>query len=606
MPPQNPENEPQNKQPSFVYGEDSEIPFMLNIGGKSYRVTDSMREKIKEWLKYLDEDHNAKEVFRILNPKQRRHMIELLVKIVTKNGDPKTHNLYGAIDTLLKAGTNLLQIPSLKVLYEKANQIEKEKEKKRKALKYAKDFCSYLVEHNHVKDISEQLKTDIELVLLKSFDNLNKRIREVLNGHNITLSENVHINVTFLYGLAPEEPTTKIGEFIVGSTTYTIMTLNNSEEMQKESATLKHCVGTTARDYYAEKVMKNKIKVISLRVNDVPKWTIEYNLKDKKIYQFKGGGDEPINSLPESRELLTSTLQSLYENGYEVDGITEEFEYAIWRDNKEKKYKTGENSNTRELCKDGNIKILKGKIEVDESFDEEEVLKLTQIEGLTLDLTNCPKEIKDSIVSVKGNLIDISTSVSYKSLTSIGGDAHFYNLTDSEGLNSLKSIGGNAGFDNLTNAEGLNALTSIGGYAYFDRLTNAKGLNSLNGIGGDANFGNLTDSEDLNSLTSIGGDAYFENLTNAADLNSLTSIGGDAYFYNLTNAEGLKVLIEKDLHISYKLDVNTLEKELSVKGIIKYLANETDFKNNNYKIFANLEGFLEYKKTETVNAASEV
>ena len=241
--------------------------------------------------------------------------------------------------------------------------------------------------------------------------------------------------------------------------------------------------------------------MISLRDKDVPKWTIEYNLATKKIEQFKGGGDEPVNSLPESRELVLQTLHTLKEAGYETLGINEAFDYDIYLDRKIGGYQSIERKDKgsktlRELIlHNKDVQIIRGSIELDESFSPEEVNIISATEGVDINFTQATKEAKNSVLEIKGNMQDGSSSASYGKLKHIGGDAYFYNMESAQGLETLSTIGGYADFYSLTSAQGLETLSTIGGDAYFPSLISAQGLKTLSTIGGYADFYSLTSEE---------------------------------------------------------------------------------------------------------------
>ena len=96
----------------------------------------------------------------------------------------------------------------------------------------------------------------------------------------------VEITRTYLGGLCESSSTRVIGALKSQAYPYTIYALQNKAEMIKESTILKHCVGNS--DYYIEKVLRKEILVLSLRnASGTPFWTIEYNIKDRTINQFK-------------------------------------------------------------------------------------------------------------------------------------------------------------------------------------------------------------------------------------------------------------------------------------------------------------------------------
>ena len=186
-------------------------------------------------------------------------------------------------------------------------------------------------------------------------------------------------------------------------------------------------------------------------------------------------------------------------------------------------------------------------IKIDDSFSEKRILNLCKIQKLKLDLTNCPQNIKDKIIEVKGTLIDNSKNVSYSNLQSVGGylDAEnakslslnalqsvggdlYAGNAESLSLNALQSVGGNLGAGNATSLS-LNALQSVGGDLDAE---NAKSLslNALQSVGGYLYTGN-DESLSLNNLQSVGGDLHARNATSLS-LNALQSVGGNLYAVN--------------------------------------------------------------------------
>ena len=518
-------------------------------------LTDEKQIVYEQTRHYLETDPHAKEILAKLSEEEKIQIDTLVKNHIYQGLDPEAYNLYGAIDTLKKNQIDILKLGSLSRLFLKAREINNQQDLIAKRQEYAHDLLTELEIEN------PELEQEIALILNDNnpskWDTL---LKQALTSRQILLPKET-LTETYLSGLNTREPLTHIADLKSANFPYSLYTLNSKKEMQNESAMLGHCVGNS--DYYLEKVKNGEIKVISVRDSSGrAHWTIEYNLKSRRIEQFKGEGDQGVNSLPNSEEVVTAVLEALENNHYPITSISEKFEYALYFDGNEAQV-CYEESALRKICQAGETRVLKGEITAEADWSTSEILKLCSIEGLTLDLTAIPPEIKNEITEIKGDLVDKSINVDYEKLTRIGGyasfdslttleglnalmtigeNASFHNLTTLEGLNALTTIEGNASFYNLTTLEGLNALTTISGWVSFNSLTTLEGLNALTTIGGGTYFGSLTTLEGLNALTTIGGYASFDSLTTLEGLNALTTIGGEAYFWNLTTLEGLNAL----------------------------------------------------------------
>ena len=424
-----------------------------------------------EWIKYLREDTNAKTVWESLSEVNRKHVCTLLETAARESKDVQIHNFYGVLDTLMRNRVDLSKFNSTTALIIEARVLEKEQEKRDKSVKFARDLLALI--GNSDRSLQDEIS---KVIYDNNSSSWDRAIKGILTRHSITCPKDesgtdVTFTETFLFGLNRDEPVTFVANLESTTFPYTLYTLNSKEEMKKESDVLKHCVGDN--DFYIAKVKDGKIKVISIRDKEgVPKWTIEYNIKNKRIDQFKGGGDVPVNSLPDNKELVMKTLDALTRNGYPVDVITESFPYSILRDNNTNTHKEEVNKDELlKVCLDTNksYKVLKGNLTLDNTLSKDQVLKLCSIQGLTLDLTKVSDEIKKEITEIKGNLIDSSVKANYTALSSVGGNAYFGSLTNAAGLEALSSVGGDANFSNLTNAEILKLKAEIAGVPYFSK-----------------------------------------------------------------------------------------------------------------------------------------
>ena len=516
-------------------------------------------EQLQQALSYLETDTNARSVWNTLTKKEQEHIEGLITRYIHKGQDPRIYTLYGALDTLKKARIELKSIHTLGGLYAKSSQINTENDKTKSIAQYTQDLCWVLGEEYESlatisqKALQEELRETIHTHLNKW---LHQAVVACLDTYKIPLPkdpkwEPIHITRTYLGGLNMTAPTRVIGKLDSVQYPYNIVSLQNKEEMRKESAVLGHCVGDS--DYYIEKVLRWEILVLSLRDDaGKPYWTIEYNIKEQSIDQFKGGWDVTVNSLPESQELVFTTLDALSAAWYIVKRIDERFDYLILRNISDNRYESSaEDSEVlKEKCLSWVYYPLNGSLTLDQEDREEDILKLCQLPGIKLNLAKISEISKNKITKVAWTLIDRSWSISYLSLRSVGKDVDFEGITSAKGLKNLTSIGGDGVFWSLKSAEGLENLMSIGGNAIFRSLKSAEGLGNLESIEWIAEFNNLTSAEGLKNLISIGEDARFESITSAEGLEKLVNIGGDAIFRSLTSAQWLEKLgsIRGDAH----------------------------------------------------------
>ncbi len=490
---------------------------------------------------------------------------------------PNTSNLYTALDTVMRKDRAFLESTyTLNNLWKEAKRLEVEEKREKLSRKYAKDLLSlipdgsvtdeqlFLILNNQsAKEWHEAIAALLKLGLLDrvvaDFE-ATAYAKDPKNPHRTG-----RVTEGFLSLINPEKEKELVGSFsLENGENYDLFRLFTKADLETESKILGHCVGDGNTYYFKIRGDNPSHAIISLRQRGTPKYTIELDLTKHKLLQFRGGGNTPVNSLPEDSELPLKTFQVLSEAGLRVDSVAENFSYSILRHNNQYEAMS-------DLTKDyilGNLdkEVVKGELSLDETTTEEEFAILASIPGLSIDTTRLTQEVKDSVHEVKGSIVDYSTDTSYKNLTYIGGGADLPNLSSAQGLENLTYIGGDAEFLNLTSAEGLQSLTSIGNDADFGSLTSAEGLQSLTSIGNDAGFVSLISAEGLQSLTSIGNDAYFGSLTSAEGLQSLSSIGDIAVFHNLTSAQGLENLAS----IGGIADFNLSRKELEkIPALIK-------------------------------------
>jgi hypothetical protein len=492
--------------------------------------------------KIIQQNEHSREIFGKMNKAEMQHFYNALAIHFTntrltenrkyleaeKNEEgefldlPTINNLHWSINTILRLEREFLnQNYTIENLHNKAKALEEKEKARGLAKKYARDLTIFYESslsgigtskihystETHDKKLEQDLfeifansnsgkwhekclekaETDKEfendfqkiLVKIKAFQDAENEERKK-NGKKPEPGYNGEINDSFLSILNPNRKPEKIGNmFEVEGEKFQIWELFTKTQLEEESESLDHCVGEG--NTYFQAIRDGEIRIFSLRdKNGKPKYTLEYNIKNKSIVQFKDGEDELI-LIPEKSELPMQTFTSLSNAGVSIEMVKEAFDYSIISEKGifKKVEKLDKNRILKLFQNKENIVIKADTLRLNENTTKEELDILTQMKGLTLNLTSIKPELKNTIARVAGDLIDYSETVAYNALTSIGGYAHFESLRSAKGLSSLTSIGGYANFWSLKNAEGLNALTSIGGDANFPNLTNAEGLEEM-------------------------------------------------------------------------------------------------------------------------------
>ncbi len=371
------------------------------------------------------------------------------------------------------------------------------------------------------KIFMERLETAMLAVNSKHYDKVVRQTLAELGinandvANSLYWSGNGRFDDASLYAITYREPITKLID--LPTLPYTLYTLNTKEEMEKESDGLGHCVGDS--DFYIDKVRRGEIVVMSLRervtraklfsdpkiyytdpeddsdeIVSLPRYTLEYDLLTHTIRQWRGGGDRPVNSLPDSKELVLETLAAFTslaadDSKYIVEGIAEDFDYDIYYDKMANEYKINDAesastksealnpldlvelsrtmqerkrvTNLRRLLQDPNIIVLKGNLVLDATYSEVELHRLCEVSGLTLDITRSVDVLKNKIKKVKGNIFSNGGIVNFNSLTEVGGYLH---VRDSVfGAPNLTIVKGDLVIDRITNTRSLSSVRYVGG-----------------------------------------------------------------------------------------------------------------------------------------------
>jgi hypothetical protein len=513
-------------------------------------------QKLQDAIVYLDTDTNASPIWKLLSHEERTHISSLIENAIKTGSDLQIHMLYGAIDLLKQAGIGLTErdihgkykIHSLSLLYKKATHTNQQKVAEEKYKNYRDDLFSFLqhtwtwyahLDNDAKNNFAEELLAIIKRE--KSWKQLHACISRLLDEYKLENLYNIQFTKSWLISLDQRNHTTHIGSLESYLYPYEIYMLNTKSALTEESSTLKHCVGES--DVYIEKIKEWKSLIFSLREKNVPMWTIEYDTKTRSILQFRGFDNASIGSIPRDElfELVTTTLDTLRGSWYQVDHISEVISYSLIRNTTSGRYEMNSDDLYKKVLS-WDYHVLKWSLVCNIDTTQEDIEKLSQILGLTLDLTHLPKHIKSTIQSIQWNLIDHSGSINYTRLNNIWGNVYLSNILHTTWLENLMHIWGNANFSSIWHTDGLINLESIWGNASFGKLTDAEGLENLKNIWGNADFSKLTNAEGLRNLRYIGGVAHFWSLISATWLENLQHIWGGARFQELIYAKWLRNL----------------------------------------------------------------
>ncbi len=502
------------------------------IADDTWKYTKDISTDLSRAINYLQTDRNASQVWKSLSPKEQNHITWLLKKAHDQKTPLQEFRLYGAIQNLKKQFVDLESISSLTSLLKRSYNINIQNDRDNTLQQYFEDFQSFLHIHCNAK-LQIQQKQELKDILREPWRWwLSNAIKQFLTKHQIPLSveyQNQEFGKTFLSWLSTKEPTKLIASLDSKEFPYDIVSLQNKAELKKESSVLWHCIGNS--DYYMEKIRHGEILALSLRDDTwKPYWTIEYNIQKKSIEQFKWWWDVSVNSLPENRELLFSTLKALDKNNYEVNSISENFDYSIIHTGKTYE-STSEESKLREFSRDKESTVLKWELTLDNTYSLQEIQELCKEPGLTLDMTDVSAEFKDKITTIAGNITDNSFGdISYSQLQSNGWGFYARNAASIH-LPQLQYNRGDFDVESTISIH-LPQLQYNGGY--FDAgNANSIHLPKLQSNRGDFYAGNAT-SIHLPKLQSNRGDFYAGDAT-SIHLPQLQYNRGDFYARNATS-----------------------------------------------------------------------
>jgi hypothetical protein len=543
----------------FVETGDGMAPlFELNLADTNIDILKS--RQLRQYINFLEHDTSASEVWGDLSPEEQTHITRLLALTVKDKADPEINFLYGAISTLQKHDQDISKIKSIADLYAKSNNLLTATEKQENAKNYARWVLKYLESSNSLDlqdEAISELRSELEALMVKTNPSkYAQAIKAILEKYQIEATDEdgkeISFNQNFLYGLNPDSPKT----FIVDIPNFglTAYSLNNLKEMKRESAELDHCVGNS--DFYIDKVREGKIKVISLRDKQgTPKYTLEYDIENKQLVQFKGKDNE----VPEDMELVMETVKMLEKAGYSVLKIREDLDSDIVRDKQTGEFEVIESFDIEWIA--NNIKKYDflfniNKIDFNCDDSEDTIRTICEESEINVDLTLVPDSIKSRIRRINGFLKDSSmASPDYSSLETCG-DISMDNLTELTGFSKLKSCG-NIGL-NIKNLQGfenlemcgaiiMNSLIELEGFPklrdckniYMRNLEQLTGFDSLESVG-RIEMNSLTYLKGFDKVQSCG-PIFMNALTKLEGMNNL-KICENIFMESLTSLNGLKNL----------------------------------------------------------------
>ena len=445
-------------------------------GGKVFpyfikKLEDTVVSLVDEDIKYLKE--NAENVLNQIDIEGLKRSLEDAHR---KHFDIKIEDLYGTLYTLTEAKDPILSTNySIPRLHERANQIQRENDKERKVSDYTNALLETFSEEE--KKYKEEIKNILRETKPSKY---NETLLQFFEDNKIVFDKNVNYNEIYFNSLVHKEPINH-GTYIINGEKITLLELVSMDHLKEETEIMKHCIGKS--DFYINKIKKGEIQAISLRDSDnIPHYTLEYEKKTKNIKQFKGGNDTSVNSLPGSKKIVIDTFNAFEKSGMEIQKCSENFDYCLYKNTKDKTFNTLENKELTidYIKKNKDLTFIKGNLTVPQSITKED-LDLVLKTGIDVDLTNVPQKLKDGIKSISGNVTDNSMDILYPLLKNVSG-SFWANSATEINLPNLTSIGE---FFSANSATEINLpnLTSVSGFLSANSATEIN-LPNLTSIGG--------------------------------------------------------------------------------------------------------------------------
>ncbi len=237
---------------------------------------------------------------------------------------------------------------------------------------------------------------------------------------------------------------------------YYLAKLLNKPHLEEESMNLDHCVGTS--DSYIHKMKRGKVEIFSIRTQPVLNQsteqleeskslvTIEYDVKNKIILKIRGfrnnilTGKEPY--FKEVLELMEGLSKTHTDEGgrreiHQINNLNKvevKEGHLLLLGNKQKPYQDYDPE------KDGLI-FKSGLMELKEDTSVEDLLILSHLPNVEVNLTHIKPEYKNQLTAFKGSIKDESDTFSYEDLKEVGGDL---NAQSAQTFNTpeLREVGG--------------------------------------------------------------------------------------------------------------------------------------------------------------------
>ena len=233
---------------------------------------------------------------------------------------------------------------------------------------------------------------------------------------------------------------------------YYLSKLFTKSQISENGLALNTCIGEDSLERYFDKSLNEKIEILSIiDSNFIPLVTIIYDSEKKEIIQIRKKDNKKIDGTEEFYEAVLEGIKFLVsEASYDYQGKLEKRKVKRVYDLEDITTEHPVLLNSRgeiiqfDFDKDySNAEILGGtRIKVTENLSLDRLNRIAQNLSVDLDMTLATKLQKDSLISIKGSLVDDSEEISsYKILEIVEGGVYL-NFSTKVQLNSLKRISG--------------------------------------------------------------------------------------------------------------------------------------------------------------------
>jgi hypothetical protein len=294
-----------------------------------------------------------------------------------KRFDPRVGDLYGALTTLVEAydegrtkflddefdKNNKKIHKSIQWIYKEHERIDKENIWAEKAKSHALVFAKFIfkedfsLEEEYCAGITKIFKdspvrkwqSEIYGLLVPNYlskEKLDATIEDLIksilpNNHPsrkfIEDKNTIVINDSFLKELNPEKKIEKISredfkvliaEHLDLYSEYSIFELFTRSQLKEDTNVLNNCLGNSS--YYSDRIEGGIIRIFSVRIkyggDYEQEFDIEYDIKSRKILQFRGQRDVLVDD-----EMLNAAIGNLRASGIEVLGLKLSIGIAVFQ-----------------------------------------------------------------------------------------------------------------------------------------------------------------------------------------------------------------------------------------------------------------------------------